>query len=427
MELILENIRSFVGRHTIPLAPLTFLTGENSSGKSTLMAILSAVSNPKTFPFTTRFNEEPFELGSFDTIATYKGGKFGRAKYFRIGYRNPSKEGNVPNEVIATFISKGGQPTLSEVTISSSVGKAELMFSDQDKKQLIVDIEFPGGNGKEIQKFRFETTLVEPDFPNLIQFILLDIFQRQGKDKPRIPVETAIKLFQDIKSRAAISIAPIRTKPRRTYDQVSDTFNPEGSHIPFVLAKHLQEAGKQRDYFAKALEKFGNGSGLFKTIDVKQLGEKLADPFQIMITISGRPSNLLDVGYGVSQALPIVVESVLLSKDKLLLLQQPEVHLHPKAQAALGSFFVDLVRDQNKSFVIETHSDFIIDRIRQEVAAGKLDKDLFSILFLNKEHFDTQISDLKVDKMGNILDPPPNYRDFFLREELNLINRTEAK
>ena len=70
MELIIENVRSFVGRHDIPIRPLTLLVGENSSGKSTLLSLLSTFGEPFTFPFTPDFNTPPYHLGNYNTIAT---------------------------------------------------------------------------------------------------------------------------------------------------------------------------------------------------------------------------------------------------------------------------------------------------------------------------------------------------------------------
>ena len=68
---------------------LTVLIGENSAGKSTLLALLAAVFH-REFPLNENlFNRAPFELGSFDTIATYKGGKYGRAEKFTIGRGGP--------------------------------------------------------------------------------------------------------------------------------------------------------------------------------------------------------------------------------------------------------------------------------------------------------------------------------------------------
>jgi predicted ATPase len=135
--------------------------------------------------------------------------------------------------------------------------------------------------------------------------------------------------------------------------------------------------------------------------------------------------NLTDVGYGVSQSLPIIVQSILRSGSDFLLLQQPEVHLHPRAQAALGSFFVRQVAKNNRRFVIETHSDYLLDRVRQEIASGFLMPHQVSILFFDKPGLETTIHHLSLDENGNILDAPPFYRRFFLEEEMNLLMRGE--
>ena len=83
MELILENVRSFCDRHSIPLRPLTLLVGENSTGKTSFLAMLAQVQGPG-FPSTRpAFNIPPFDLGTFDSIATYKRGKYGRADSFQ--------------------------------------------------------------------------------------------------------------------------------------------------------------------------------------------------------------------------------------------------------------------------------------------------------------------------------------------------------
>jgi predicted ATPase len=207
-------------------------------------------------------------------------------------------------------------------------------------------------------------------------------------------------------------------KPRRTYDEIVDTFEPEGDHIPFVLSEVLEDATKR-----EMLERFGKEAGLFKSVKVNTLGHNPNGPRQVMVTNEGRPANLIDVGYGVSQALPVVVQSILATKGSMLLLQQPEVHLHPRAQAALGSLFVSLVASKAKEFVVETHSDYIIDRVRQEVAKGAIAADQVGILYFEKTGHETIIYALDLDAKGNILDAPPTYREFFLQEELNLFTR----
>jgi predicted ATPase len=171
------------------------------------------------------------------------------------------------------------------------------------------------------------------------------------------------------------------------------------------------------------MAEFGRDSGLFRRLIPKRLGPKPASPFQINVKIAGPSFNLRDVGYGVSQSLPIVVQSILKTTAPRLLLQQPEVHLHPRAQAAMGSFFCRLVAAKTKEFVVETHSDYLVDRIRRDVARGLVGKDDVLILFFYKPHIATRIFPLTLDDSGNIQDAPDVYRAFFLQEEMNLFNR----
>ena len=118
-----------------------------------------------------------------------------------------------------------------------------------------------------------------------------------------------------------------------------------------------------------------------------------------------------------------MVESLLAAPATRLLVQQPEVHLHPKAQAALGTFLVDMVRDGKRQFVVETHSDYIIDRIRQEVAGKRLAPESVGIVYLEKPHIETTVHQLQLDESGNIVNAPETYRTFFMEEEMNLLSR----
>jgi predicted ATPase len=96
MNLLLENFRCFAGKHTINITPLTFLVGENSAGKSTFLAALSVISDFSTYPGKPRFETPPYNLGGYNTIATYSKNKNGIAKTILkkksccLNYYNPS-------------------------------------------------------------------------------------------------------------------------------------------------------------------------------------------------------------------------------------------------------------------------------------------------------------------------------------------------
>jgi len=132
---------------------------------------------------------------------------------------------------------------------------------------------------------------------------------------------------------------------------------------------------------------------------------------------------LADVGYGVRQVLPVIVESVLADRHKLFLVQQPEVRLHPKGQAALGTFFATLVAKEDKHLAIETHSDFLVDRVRLEVAKGTIRSEDVLILFFERRGIKTKVHTIMLDQQGNVTGAPRSYRNFFLSEESSILGR----
>ena len=126
---------------------------------------------------------------------------------------------------------------------------------------------------------------------------------------------------------------------------------------------------------------------------------------------------MIDVGYGVSQVLPVITELLRGDAPPVFLLQQPEVHLHPSAQAALGSLFCQIASPK-RQLVVETHSDHMLKRIRMDVRDGKaaLKPEDVSILFFERGDLDVRIHSLRLDREGNVLDAPDSYGRFFLEE-----------
>lgn len=422
MELILENVRCFAGRHIIPIKPLTILVGENSSGKSTLLAALSVVCDIR-FPLNPEFDKPPYRLGNFQTIARKQPGKVFSARSFCIGFNTEGHE--TSRNVEASYRWHHRRTALSKLRVESRKGTVELTLNVPSDTYRIEVNGAPSNklSNKELRMpARLPRSVSVPDDWGELYLSQFSLPERKLEEALRLN-----RALTNLTLASAISIGPIRTKPERTYDDVPKDYTPEGGHIPSVLERMLSGATARKSEAAlrRSLKEFGKASGLFTEVGIRNLGNQPGDPFQVMITLDGRPINLMDVGFGVSQALPVVVESILTARGNLLLLQQPEVHLHPRAQAALGSFFVDMVTNAGKSFVVETHSDYILDRIRMEVADGKLSSDSFLILYLEKEGTSSTVYPITLDSLGNLLDVPPTYREFFLREAMNLLSRGE--
>jgi predicted ATPase len=214
----------------------------------------------------------------------------------------------------------------------------------------------------------------------------------------------------------------IRTKPLRTYTPGFESRDGEGSHVPFEMANLFR--AKNKDPWKKiksSIDSFGLSSEMFKEISIKSFGLNTSDPFQIQFSSDGPKTNIVDLGYGTSQVVPIIYSVAVSPANSLFLIQQPEVHLHPKAQAALGSFFVDSYVDEKKEFILETHSDFIVDRIRNAILQGRISRQDVSILFFERRRLDNSITEIALDDKGFPTDPPEQYRAFFIDEQLRIM------
>ena len=130
---------------------------------------------------------------------------------------------------------------------------------------------------------------------------------------------------------------------------------------------------------------------------------------------------LTNVGYGVSQILPLLVE--ILSNEKTwFAIQQPEVHLHPKAQSAFGKFIFESFNIKENRFLIETHSDYTIDKFRYNLNKDKSHSIESQVVFFEKHLTGTKFTCLPISKDGKYPEEiPQNFRDFFIDEELKML------
>lgn len=407
-RIFFENVRCFSSRQDVPLAPLTILVGENSSGKSTALALVRLAWDMITNWRTPDFNEEPYLFGAYDQIVSAEGG----ADSFVIGAAI-----EIPGERVASvtgrFEARRGQPSMVEISWALPPYHMYTHFEkvDQAAKLLLkgpaVNLQAEWNATEGPLRLRRALGL----FGSLSRFEEFAIASRA--------LGPLVLSIEHLLNDRPYAFAPIRTRPLRTYDPIGLLENPEGSHIPMLLASTILREPEEWEDLIEALDSFGRKSGLFSEVEIRRLGPSESDPFQIRVHVGGRIVNLIDVGYGVSQVLPIVVDSLRGKQGGTFLLQQPEVHLHPRAQAELGSFLGTLAKRQDKRFVIETHSDYLVDRIRMDIRdkKGGLKPEDVSLLYFERRNGEAQIHRLELDDQGNIVNAPPGYRSFFLEEE----------
>ena len=423
----LENFRCFRERQTARLAPLTLLVGENSAGKTSFLALIQALRRAAASFSAPDFKEEPYDLGSFDEIAHHRGGRGSRADSFEAGFGVCNERGDFI-DFDMTFEKLGAAPVPVRWRLSDKEKDVWIECRIQENRSWKVHLGISGRvrEGKVDDRWG-NNVLLQLHFT--VFTILKDGKRLSRNDLKRIQnllgpydISSNLRGSHEISSRGLYASAPVRSKPRRTYDPSRPARDPGGDYVPMYLAS-IHDDKRKWDALKNALETFGEGAGLFDEISIRRLGKGGSEPFQVQVRKSGKrikgpPRNLIDVGYGVSQVLPVVTELLRADAPPMFLLQQPEVHLHPSAQAALGSLFCRLA-GWERQLVVETHSDHLLDRVRMDVrdGEGSLKPEDVSILFFERGDLDARIHSLRLDGQGNVLDAPPGYGQFFLDEQ----------
>ena len=429
-----ENFRCFRERQTVRLAPLTLLVGENSTGKTSFMALIRALSDLAYGFRVPNFKEPPYDLGSFEDIAHRTGpdqqyDQFGAGLSTILDSERPeeevrfefgfSKRDSAPFPVTRRY--ERGATAIEEsvndeqevsLVVATERGEWELTLNDENSHRLggestVAWLAFRMRLGlNEVARFR-----PRPGSPDLME-----------ADQEEVG-SFAFDLI-NARARRPRAGAPTRSRPHRSYDYARPQYDPEGSHIPNLLASFAAQDEEGWSDLKEYIGSFGRSAGLFDEINIKQFGAD-SEPFQVQVRkntsdMQGAWRNIVDVGFGVSQVLPVVAEIAFLNDQDVFMIQQPEVHLHPRAQAALGSLLCSQATglERHRRYVVETHSYDLINRVRMDVrdGVGGLSPDDVVVLYFERRDFDVKIHEITFDELGNLNGAPPSYGRFFMEE-----------
>jgi len=234
-------------------------------------------------------------------------------------------------------------------------------------------------------------------------------------------------------------VGPLREYPKRLYlwsGEVPDHVGAKGERaVEAILAagsRHYNWKAKQKTktlpvVVAERLKQMG----LIESFAVKPLGPHRKEYEVLVRTNAAMPEvKLTDVGFGVSQILPVIVECLYVPSHSTVIFEQPEIHLHPRVQADLADLFVDAIRARENSsprncqFIIESHSEHFLRRLQRRIAEQKLSTDDAALYFVNTTGTEAHIEQLDVDLFGNIKNWPEG---FFGDEMADLVARKEAQ
>ncbi len=440
LYLYVDNFRGFTDT-LIPLKEINFFVGENSTGKTSILGLLNLLLT-SNFWHSQDFNSTGHEFGGFKDIVSVSAkdkSKFSFGLY-KTAAQNKNKRNQIDNCFFASCYEVDGLPSICYLSsiirrniISFKCEKDNLKYlirpiSEEDGE--ITDVKYTfsllSGIG-ENENLNYQPVPERFAVPSNVMaaFFYLPMALENNKlglsDLHISELRRSIYSFRYDLSTNFIWLAPIRTKPKRTYDGYGRKYSPDGEHTPYILRKQLLSKGKAES-FKSALENFGISSGLFKEVKINQLGKDASSPFEILIVLRNQPLRINSVGYGISQVLPLIVEILNQPKGSWFAIQQPEVHLHPKAQAALGDFILKMSETEFTNFLIETHSDFTIDRFRLNFGKSKPKKIEAQVLFFERVKGNNKVSVIPIKNNGEYSEEQPkSFREFFIKEQMDLL------
>ena len=206
---------------------------------------------------------------------------------------------------------------------------------------------------------------------------------------------------------ALFPMGPFRRPPERWY--IFTGTSPEdvgyrGDLLPDLLFRSKKLVKKTN----KWLEKLEIGYEL----TVEPVGIDSGDLFEVRLKDTRRkePVNvaLPDVGFGISQLLPFVVQS-LASEKQIISIEQPEVHVHPKLQADLGDLLVESIKPKrDNQFIIETHSEHLVLRLQRLVYEKEIEPEDVSVIYVSRGSEGAEAQRLRLDEEGDFIDDWPN-------------------
>jgi predicted ATPase len=428
-ELSFINFKSWKQIERMRFAPITGLFGTNSSGKTSILQLLLMIK--QTVESTDRLqvldfgNEKsPANLGSFrDVIYSHEApGKLEWSIHWKL--TQPLKVKNPEDKNVDLFV---GEELGFNVEIAES-----------EKKRLVVNkiiYSFAGRDfimrRKPTTKENYELIAASSDFrfirtqgrvwglpapvkcygfPNEVNAR----FQNAGfLSDLQLEFE---RLFTGTKY-----LGPLRDYPKRQYawsgaEPVDMGLRGERVVEAILAAREsglLISRGKRRppESLEQRVAAWLKELRLIDAFHVEPIAKEGGNIYRVRVRQNPNSPEVLitDVGFGVSQILPAIVLSYYAPKGSIIILEQPEIHLHPAVQAGLADVMIDAVKTRNIQIIFESHSEHLLKRLQRRIAEQKLSPDTMALYFCESENGGSRLTPLDVDLFGNILNWPKEF------------------
>ena len=223
-------------------------------------------------------------------------------------------------------------------------------------------------------------------------------------------------------------LGPLRQHPRREYHWSGSTAEGVGESgewtVDAILAATRDGETRSLGYkrrkkpFQEMISFWLNELGLIHEFRLEEIA-KGTNLYRAMVkaTRSSVPAALTDVGFGVSQVLPALVLLYYVPKGSTVLMEQPEIHLHPSVQAGLADVMLNVAEARDVQIIVESHSEHLMRRLQRRVAEQEVSSEDVKLYFVSSERGVAHASDLVLNDLGEI----ENWPEHFFGDEMGEI------
>ena len=427
-ELSVTDFKSWRRIDRMQLAPITGLFGANSSGKTSLLQLLlmlkQTVESPdRALVLHLGDDRSLANLGNFnDTVHAHK--RPGKLE-FSLVWQLP-KSLKIPDPTGKATLFEGKEMSFAATVAGNGAGRiaVEQLSYGLAGKCFIMKRKGEGESKYELEakagEFDFQRTRGRPwDLPGPVKCYgfpdqVKAYFQNAGF---LADLELA---FEEFFSHVYY-LGPLREYPQRRYTwagaEPADMGRRGERAVDALLAARERGAmiargrGRQKMSLETYVAFWLKELGLIHDFSVEAIAKE-SNLYRVMVqkTASATKVLITDVGFGVSQILPVLVLCYYVPPGSTILLEQPEIHLHPSVQAGLADVFVDAVKTRKVQILFESHSEHLLRRLQRRIAEKKLSPEKAALYFCEMGDEGSSLHKLDVDLLGNIRNWP---KDFF--------------
>lgn len=442
-EISIENFKCF-DKFVIKTESLTLFTGANSSGKSSLLYSYLGPIQSDEFPLHFSPNGKYVRMGDFKDIVHFHD----NSKKIRLIYNYLSNDSEYSIETVWEEDRIRKLPVLTHLIAKSSYYDIEitkkyryhLTFKYYLEKDPYKNLNSPEMMSKLMSSIKTITkeytqdkskseeevdTLVSkytsPKKSIKFSFDHLDQLNDALKEEGNYYLETFFKgitsYFKSIDKKTNF-ISSFRLLPERTYYETSKTDLKIGKYGEnYVDQIILWESIKSEKL--TELKDVIRDLGLFYDIKTARLG---GGRYELLVKSNknGVWASISDVGFGISQFLPIIVADIQLGSESTLFIAQPEIHLHPKIQALFANYLINNINKKKKYYLIETHSEYLINRLRLEIVKGNFAPEKVKTYFIENTGDHVKSNDIEFLKNGQIKNAPKSFFDTYMMDSMDI-------